>query len=128
MDLSVGKALPIWCRQGALSPGSAWACSLDSLSPVPLLCLQGQRNQPPLPTGAAQAWAARASLTPRAPSTAFITGELPGTACRGTASSLPGWASSSSAPPHLPPPPAPSLSLHSPTPGSAPCSPGPQLE
>lgn len=114
MDLSIGKALPVWCSQGVQSPGSAWACSCDSLSPVPLLWLQGQRNQPPLPMGAAQALAARASLTPRAPSTAFTTGELPGTAWRGTASSLLGWASSSSAVPHLPPPPASSLSLHSP--------------
>lgn len=114
MDLSVGKALPVWCRQGAQSPGSAWACSLDSLSPVPLLQLQGPRNHPPLPMEAAQAWAARASHTPRAPSTAFTTGELPGMAQTGTASSLLGWASSSSAPPHLLPPPASSPSLHSP--------------
>lgn len=113
VDLSAGKALPVWCRQEAQSPGSACGYSCDSLSPVLLLWLQGQRNQPPLPMGAAQAWAARASLTPRAPSTAFTTGELPGMAWRGTASSLPGRDSSSSAPPHLPFPPASSPSLHS---------------
>lgn len=112
MDLSAGKALPVWCRQEAQSPGCAWGYSRDSLSPV-LLWLQGQRNQPPLPMGAAQAWAARASLTPRAPSTAFTTGELLGIAWRGTASSLPGRDSFSSAPPHLPFPPASSPSLHS---------------
>lgn len=63
--------------------------------------------------GAAQPWAARAFLTPRAPSTAFTTGELDSMAQRGTASLL-ARASPSSAPLHLPPPPATSPSLHPP--------------
>lgn len=59
--------------------------------------------------GAAQPWAARASLTPRAPSTAFTTGELPAQ-LRGA--QLP--SGPSSAPPHPPPPPAATSSLHPP--------------
>lgn len=82
--------------------------------------LQGQRNQPPLRMGAVQPWAARASLTPRAPSTAFTTGELPSAAQRGTAS-LMACASPSSAPPHLSPPPATSPSLHHCTLDFVPC-------
>ena len=34
MESSVGKVLPVWRRQGAQSPGSAWGCSRDNLSPV----------------------------------------------------------------------------------------------
>lgn len=33
MELSVGKVLPVWGRQGAQSPDSAWGYSRDSLSP-----------------------------------------------------------------------------------------------